>query len=130
MSARTAAVPLAPSLAACAGPAAVAPPSVYDEGPPPQAVLIETPHSAPPTNDIPESKRREWLEAQRPKVFYAPPQIVERVVVSEPVRYVPTYDCWDDGWASRFSWSLGWWGGGRRRHGWGWGFGLSDGCWW
>jgi hypothetical protein len=135
MSARTVVlVLLASSLAACAAPAAVAPPSVvYDDGPPAlSAGLFETPRVAPPVNDIPESKRREWLEAQRPKVVYVPQQVVERVVVREPVRYVRTYDrCDDSYWAPRFSWSLGWWGGRHhRRSGWGWGVGLRDGwCW-
>ncbi len=109
------------------------------EGPPPgegysatkPMDLIEGPGVAPPANDIPESRRIAWLEAQRPRVAPAPQPTtrVERVYVREPARYVDEYRRWDD-WYVPISLSLGWWGGGRRGRGWGWGIGIHDRWWW
>ena len=114
-------------LAACASPASVPPPGTYDDGPRGMTTLVESPRVAPPADDIPESKRREWIDAQRPKVVHVPQPVVERVVVRErePVRYVRTYDRRDD-WYVPFWWSVGWWGGRHGHGGRNWGVGLRD----
>jgi hypothetical protein len=98
--------------------------------------LIESPSVAPPQNDIPESQRRAWIEAQRPAPPPPPPR-VERVYVSEPVHYVHDHRGWDD-WYLPISLSLGYWsgwGGGHHGHGHdhggGWGWGVSyNSSWW
>jgi hypothetical protein len=116
--------------AGCASPRPVAAPAAFDDGPP-LVGLIETPGVAAPVTELPEARRREWIEAHRPKVE---PVRVERVVVREvePVRYVRTHDHCD--WSLPFWWSVGWWGGhrrhGRHGHGWSWGLGVGDRwCW-
>ena len=121
------------ALAACGSQAMVVPSGYrYADAPPPMG-LIEGPSVAPPANDIPESQRRAWLDAQRPRVE---PVHVEREIVVDrrPVRYERDYDRYDrydrrDGWYLPLSLSLGYWGGSRRRHG-GWGLGWNSGwCW-
>lgn len=95
--------------AACAS-AKYEPIPVYGSLPlPPTFRLIETPAVAPPANDIPESERRAWIEANRSPAAYVPAQ-------DDPVA---------DGSAC---------GGGCHDHGWGFGlpislgFGYSSGC--
>ena len=117
---------LALAATACASREYVPAPS--EAYPPPwtSMALIEGPSVAPPADDIPESQRRAWFEAQRP----APPPVtttrVERVVVRErePIRYVRERDRHDD-WYLPISLSLGWWAGWGNRHGHGWGWGVS-----
>jgi hypothetical protein len=36
--------------------------------------LVEVPAVPPPANDIPESERRAWIEANRPQAYYVPSQ--------------------------------------------------------
>jgi hypothetical protein len=82
------------------------------------AVLCEGPTIPPPENDIPESQRTAWIEANRP----APPPQVERVVVHEtaPVHYVREYERCND-WVAPVSFVLGlglgyWWGDDHHGH--------------
>ena len=124
-------------LAGCAAPATVPPPGMHYDDRPPMAIVV-SPHVPVPENDIPESQRREWYEAQRP----APaPVTAERVVEQREPQ--PVYDhgydqhC-DSGWLLPFSIGLGFWGSHGHDHGhgsgWGWGLGLGSGwgngwCW-
>ena len=73
--------------------------------------LIEGPSVAPPANDIPESKRREWIDAQRPKVVVVrEPVRVERVVVRDVRAAAWEYDNrW--AWSLPIAFGLGYWGG-------------------
>ena len=116
--------------AGCAAPVMVPAPGTGYYGDSAGMALIEGPSVPPPANDIPESQRRAWFDAQRPNVE---PVQVERVIVRErePARrvYVRDYDRCND-WYLPLSLSLGWWGSHHRGHGWGWGLGWNNGwCW-
>ena len=114
--------------AACTTTETVAPPGERSADRPPSMALIEGHGVAPPANDIPESQRRAWLDAQRPPVEDVR---VEREVIVErrPVRYERDYDRDDrwEGWYLPVSLSLGYWGGSHGHRGWSWGLGWNSG---
>src|SRR6185503_15637284 len=103
--------------------------------PPPMTRLVLSPDEPPPADDVPESKRLAWLEANRPKPSVVTPvhhDEREVVIRERPIRiYEPAYErC--DGWWAPLSVGIGFFGGFHRHHGWGWSVGWGRGwnCWW
>jgi hypothetical protein len=118
--------------AGCASAERVPPPGMADADRPAMGLVPSPRVPPPPPDDLPESRRREWLEAQRPKRPVYRPVQVERVVVRERVPEYRPYDGWYDRrayWYSPLALSLGWWGGHHGRHGWNWGLTWRDGLW-
>jgi hypothetical protein len=76
---------------------------------PPAFRLVESRGVPPPANDIPESERRAWIEANQPRDQYRPSQ-------EEPVAESCSYDdgCHGHGWGIGLPISIG--------------FGYSSGC--
>jgi hypothetical protein len=122
-------------LAGCKSSAPTAlPGETFGEARAPMAIL-EGPTVAPPANDIPESQRRAWLDAQHPRAQRVrEPVRVERVIVRErePERHSHYDDRW--AWAVPITFGLGYWAGHGHDHhsGWGWGvnWGWRGGYWW
>ena len=110
-------VAVALSSAACASAQPVQMP-VYTSAPA-MFRLAEFPTVPPPANDIPESERRAWIEANRPQVAYVPAQ--DQHAEDE---YSSCHDC-GHGWGIGLpiSIGLGYYGGGC--HGGGFGVGVN-----
>jgi len=108
---------LASALAACASKSNDAPVYLGWTGDRPPTTLIEGPIVRPPANDISETQRREWFDAQRPQVE---PIETERIVwrECEPYRVERRSEpSWL--WAIPLSLSFGYASGGHGNNGWG-----------
>ena len=113
-------------LAGCASPPPTVPVpySRYGADAPP-VMLVET-HATPMTGeDIPESERRAWFDAQRPippEQDESQPQVVERIV-ERPVCHESSHSApW---WWFPLAFSFGYSSGGGH-HGGGWNWGVSS----
>jgi len=116
---------LAAALAACSSASRNVPAYLGWSGPVRPAVpLIEGPVVPPPANDISETQRREWFDAQRPAVE---PIASERIEWRDPPR-CDRNDCPSWLWAIPLSLSFGYSSGGHCNNG-GWGVGATWGGW-
>ena len=117
---------LAAALAACASKPKMAPGQADWAANRPLTTLIEGPVVRPPANDISETQRREWFDAQRPRVEEVPSQPVAWRDW-EPYHVVPESDPWWL-WAIPLSLSFGYSSGGHH-HDDSWGVGGTWGGW-